>query len=206
MAVARDLELSRTTSSALSAMAPCRPGMAYEAMNNAGAMDSALSSFSTTTICRSRRPSVRCRLILPAVSSPAYRSLRKAGVNFAEQLPKYLRASVEPISRSLRAVSGPRHAVRGTRHSSMSGPIDGHHLRPSFASAARMCATPQWTVPRSCRHSEGQGLRAGGSIGRQIPWRGEFDVATGTQAKGIVRSSLHTPGFRREPRQGGAQG
>ena len=63
MAVARDLQGKSNNVIAVIGDGAMSAGMAYEAMNNAGARNERLSSFSTTTTCRSRRRSVRCRPI-----------------------------------------------------------------------------------------------------------------------------------------------
>ena len=71
MAVARDLDGRDNNVIAVIGDGAMSAGMAYEAMNNAGARWSrGSSSSSTTTTCRSRRRSARCRPISRA-SPPA---------------------------------------------------------------------------------------------------------------------------------------
>jgi 1-deoxy-D-xylulose-5-phosphate synthase len=69
MAVARDLDGKSNNVIAVIGDGAMSAGMAYEAMNNAGASHRGSSSSSTTTTCRSRRRWAPCRPISRA-SSP----------------------------------------------------------------------------------------------------------------------------------------
>jgi 1-deoxy-D-xylulose-5-phosphate synthase len=103
-------------------------GMAYEAMNNAGHLGtSGCSSSSTTTRCRSRRRSARCRPIFRGSYAGAPFQDLKAGQGRGQLLP-------EPLARGRAAGQGLlKHiTVGGTLFEELGfsyvGPIDGHDL------------------------------------------------------------------------------
>ncbi len=146
-------------------------GMAYEAMNNAGAH----------RFPADRHPQRQRHVDCPAdrrdvalsgapASSGTYLRLRDIGKQLAKRLPKFLEQRAA-AGRGVRPhLWSRRHAVRGTglllcrpdRRPRSDAPAAGAQER------ARHQAGPD---PGARRHQEGQGLRARRELGRQVPRR-----------------------------------
>ena len=183
-------------------------GMAYEAMNNAGALQLAADRHPQRQRHVDRAAGRRACRPISRASSPAAPIARCA--TSASSSPSSCRKFLE-TARGRDGGIRPRlrhrrHAVRGARLLSMS---------------ARSTATISTTCCRCCSNvrdakngpilvhvvtQEGQGLRAGRGLRRQVSRRRQ--VRRRHRRAGEVeveRADLHQ-GLRREPDQGGAQG
>ena len=135
-------------------------GMAYEAMNNAGAMDSRLIVILNDNNMSIAPPvGALSAYLARLVSGRPYRSLRHIVHQLAKKLPKFLEQRARAMEEYARGL-----VTGGTLFEEMGffyvGPIDGHnldHLLPVLQERARRQGRPD---PRPRRDAEGQGLRA----------------------------------------------
>ena len=181
-------------------------GMAYEAMNNAGAMDSRLIVVLNDNDMSIAPPVGALSAYLSRLlSGKTYRGLRESGKQIARKMP---RAIFEHARRAEELARG--FFTGGTLFEQLGfyyvGPIDGHNLGPPSAGPREREDVRARPDPGACRHAQGQGLRPGGSgagqaARRQRLRRRERDAV---QAEG-GRARLHQ-GVRGEPRQRGAHG
>ena len=172
MAVARDLDNKNNNVIAVIGDGAMSAGMAYEAMNNAGAMNSRLIVVLNDNDMSIAPPvGALSAYLARRVSGRGYHRLRKIIRQIAKRMPSKMlekRAmAMEEYARGL--VTG------GTLFDELGffyvGPIDGHnidHLLPVLQERARH---EERADPGSRRDAEGQGLRAGRKVRRQISWR-----------------------------------
>ena len=108
-------------------------GMAYEAMNNAGAMERGagrlLVILNDNEMSISPPTGAMSAYLTRLMSSRKFLSLRELGFKLAKRPPRPRRAHRQ-ARRGIRPRHDRRrrHAVRGARASTTSGPIDGHNL------------------------------------------------------------------------------
>ena len=164
MAVARDLAGEKHNVIAVIGDGAMSAGMAYEAMNNAGAMNSRLIVILNDNEMSIAPPvGAMSAYLARLISGRTYTSLREIGKQLAKRLPKFVEEKALRVEEYARGfVTG------GTLFEELGfyyvGPIDGHnldHLRAGAAERARRRERPD---PRSCRDAEGQGLRARRSL------------------------------------------
>ena len=206
MAVARDLAGKTHNVVAVIGDGAMSAGMAYEAMNNAGAMNSRLIVVLNDNDMSIAPPvGAMSAYLARLLSGRTYRSLREIGKHVAQKFPKFVEERAQRVEEYARGfLSG------GTLFEELGfyyvGPIDGHnidHLLPVLKNV-RDCG--RGTDPRPCRHAEGQGLRAGGKLRRQVSWRRQ--VRRRHRPAGEIQiecAGLHQ-GVRAEPDQGGEEG
>ena len=174
MAVARDLAGKKNNVIAVIGDGAMSAGMAYEAMNNAGAMRLAADRH----LERQRhvdRAAGRRHVGLSGAAdlrqdlSQAARHRQAARPSPAEIL-RGARTRAPRSSRAAMVTGGTLFEELGFYYV---GPIDGHnldHLLPVLRNVRDAEDRPD---PGARGHAEGQGLRAGGKLGRQISWRGQ---------------------------------
>ena len=195
MAVARDLRGEPHNVVCVIGDGAMSAGMAYEAMNNAGAMNSRL-----IVILNDNNMSIAPPVgALPAylarlVSGHAYRSLREGIKQLAKPLPKFLEQralAIEEYARGL--VTG------GTLFEELGfyyvGPIDGHnldHLLPVLKNVRDAKTGP---ILVHVVTEKGHGYAPAEASDDKYHGVVKFDVATGKQAKAKSNAPSYTKVF-----------
>ena len=116
MAVARDLEGKKNNVIAVIGDGAMSAGMAYEAMNNAGAMNSRLIVILNDNDMSIAPPvGAMSAYLARLISGKTYRSLREIGKQLAAHLPKFFEEARDPRRGICARHDDRRHAVRGAR-------------------------------------------------------------------------------------------
>ena len=183
MAVARDLSGGKNNVIAVIGDGALSAGMAYEAMNNAGAMNSRLIVILNDNDMSIAPPvGAMAGYLARLFSGRTYRSLREIGKQLATKLPKALEIG------ALRAEEFARGMVTGgTLFEELGfyyvGPIDGHNLDQLAARPEERARQQDRADHRSLPDAEGQRLRPAEQSADKYHGVVKFDVATGVQAK-----------------------
>ncbi len=184
MAVARDLSGGKNNIIAVIGDGSMSAGMAYEAMNNAGAMNSRLIVILNDNDMSIAPPVGAMSAYLSRLySGKTYRSLREAAKQINKHLPKVLanRANrVEEYSRGFMMDGGTLFEELGFYYV---GPIDGHnldHLLPVLKNVRDMETGP---ILVHVVTQKGKGYGPAEASADKYHAVVKFDVATGTQAK-----------------------
>jgi 1-deoxy-D-xylulose-5-phosphate synthase len=183
MAVARDLDGRTNNVIAVIGDGAMSAGMAYEAMNNAGAMDSRLIVVLNDNDMSIAPPvGAMSAYLARLMSGRTYMSLREIGKQFADRLPKGLKEQAQRAEEYARGfVTG------GTLFEELGfyyvGPIDGHnlsHLLPVLRNVRDSGAGP---VLVHVVTQKGKGYKPAEASADKYHGVVKFDVATGAQAK-----------------------
>src|SRR6186713_1265741 len=184
MAVARDLSGGKNNIIAVIGDGSMSAGMAYEAMNNAGAMNSRLIVILNDNDMSIAPPVGAMSAYLSRLySGKTYRSLREAAKQINKRLPKILanRANrVEEYSRGFMMDGGTLFEELGFYYV---GPIDGHnldHLLPVLKNVRDMETGP---ILVHVVTQKGKGYGPADASADKYHAVVKFDVATGAQAK-----------------------
>src|SRR5687768_4925225 len=184
MAVARDLSGGKNNIIAVIGDGAMSAGMAYEAMNNAGAMNSRLIVILNDNDMSIAPPVGAMSAYLSRLySGKTYRSLREAAKQLGKHLPKVLadRANrAEEYSRGFMVGGGTLFEELGFYYV---GPIDGHnldHLLPVLQNVRDMETGP---VLIHVVTQKGKGYGPAEASADKYHAVVKFDVATGAQAK-----------------------
>ncbi len=184
MAVARDLSGGKNNVIAVIGDGAMSAGMAYEAMNNAGAMNSRLIVILNDNDMSIAPPVGAMSAYLSRLySGKTYRTLREAAKQLGTHLPKIIsnRASrVEEYSRGFMMDGGTLFEELGFYYV---GPIDGHnldHLLPVLKNVRDMETGP---ILVHVVTQKGKGYGPAEASADKYHAVVKFDVATGAQAK-----------------------
>ena len=195
MAVARDLEGKKNNVIAVIGDGAMSAGMAYEAMNNAGAMNSRLIVILNDNDMSIAPPvGAMSAYLARLLSGKAYRSLREIGKQLAAHLPKFFE------KRALRAEEYARGMMTGgTLFEELGfyyvGPIDGHnfdHLLPVLKNVRDAEAGP---ILVHVVTQKGKGYGPAEISADKYHGVVKFDVATGAQAKSKSNAPVYTKVF-----------
>ena len=196
MAVARDLENKTNNVISVIGDGAMSAGMAYEAMNNAGSMDSRLIVILNDNDM-SIAPAVGAlsAYLSRLISSKGYRSLRKVAKQMAHHFPK----SFEQAAR--RAEEYARGFVTGgTLFEEMGfyyiGPIDGHnieHLLPVLRNVRD--SKQSGPVLVHVVTQKGKGFKSDRGAGEKYHSVSKYDLITRTQAKPQPKAPSFTSVF-----------
>src|SRR5471032_254691 len=183
-AVARDLKGESNNVIAVIGDGAMSAGMAYEAMNNAGAMNSRLIVILNDNEMSIAPPVGAMSAYLSRLySGKTYRTLREAAKQINKRLPKIIanRANrVEEYSRGFMMDGGTLFEELGFYYV---GPIDGHnldHLLPVLKNVRDMETGP---ILVHVVTQKGKGYGPAEAAADKYHAVVKFDVATGTQAK-----------------------
>jgi 1-deoxy-D-xylulose-5-phosphate synthase len=183
MAVARDLSGKKNNVIAVIGDGAMTAGMAYEAMNNAGAMESRLIVILNDNDMSIAPPvGAMAGYLARLFSGHTYRSLREVGKQLATKLPKALEIGAmraEEFSRGM--ITG------GTMFEELGfyyvGPIDGHNMDQLLPVLKNVRDSQTGPIIVHCRTQKGKGYGPAEQSADKYHGVVKFDVATGVQAK-----------------------
>ena len=195
MAVARDLAGEERNIVAVIGDGAMSAGMAYEAMNNAGAMDSRLIVILNDNEMSIAPPvGAMSAYLSRLISGNTYRSLREIGKQVAKRLPKFVEKGAQRAEEYARGfLSG------GTLFEELGfyyvGPIDGHnldHLLPVLKNVRDSKVGPTLIHVVT---EKGKGYTPAEAASDKYHGVVKFDVATGKQAKAQANAPSYTKVF-----------
>jgi 1-deoxy-D-xylulose-5-phosphate synthase len=170
-------------------------GMAYEAMNNAGAMDSRLIVILNDNEMSIAPPVGAMSAYLSRIlSGPTYRSLREMGKQVAKRLPKFMEKGAQRAEEYARGLlSG------GTLFEELGfyyvGPIDGHNLDHLLPILKNVRDSEQGPILVHVVTQKGKGYKHAEASADKYHGVVKFDVATGKQAKSQANAPSYTKVF-----------
>jgi 1-deoxy-D-xylulose-5-phosphate synthase len=195
MAVARDLDGKPHNVVCVIGDGAMSAGMAYEAMNNAGAMHSRLIVILNDNDMSIAPPTGAMSAYLARlVSGRAYRSLREIGKQLTRRLPKFFYEKAERAEEYARGfwTGGTLFEELGFYYV---GPIDGHnldHLLPVLKNVRDAGAGP---ILVHVFTQKGKGYGPAENSADKYHGVVSFDVVTGTQAKPKANAPSYTKVF-----------
>ena len=195
MAVARDLKNEQRNIIAVIGDGSMSAGMAYEAMNNAGAMNSRLIVILNDNDMSISPPvGAMSGYFSRLISSQTYRSLRDIGKQLARRLPKSLEIKAERLDQFTRGfwTGGSLFEELGF---SYVGPIDGHnfdHLLPVLRNVRDARNGP---ILVHVVTKKGKGYPPAEASSDKYHAVAKFDVATGEQSKAKAKAPSFTRVF-----------
>lgn len=195
MAVARDLSGGNNNVVAVIGDGAMSAGMAYEAMNNAGSMDSRLIIILNDNDMSIAPPvGAMSAYFARLLSGGAYRSMRHLAKQLAKLLPKRLEESARRAEEFARGM-----ATGGTLFEELGlyyvGPIDGHnfdHLLPVLKNVRDARDGP---ILVHVVTQKGKGYAPAEASADKYHGVSKFDVVTGTQAKAKANAPSYTKVF-----------
>ena len=197
MAVARDLAGGNNHVVAVIGDSSMSAGMAYEALNNAGALDSRLIVILNDNDMSIAPPTGAMSAYLARlVSGGAYRSIRDAAKQLASHLPRFIydkARKAEEFSRSF--ITG------GTMFEELGfyyvGPIDGHNLDHLLPVLMNVRDKDDGPVLVHVVTQKGKGFAPAEEAADKCHAVSKFDVATGAQIKPKANAPSYTNVFAR---------
>ena len=195
MAVARDLSGGKNNVIAVIGDGAMSAGMAYEAMNNAGALDARLIVILNDNDMSIAPPAGAMSAYLARlVSGKTYRSLRETAKQLAKRLPKFLE---EKARRSEEFARG--FWTGGTLFEELGfyyvGPIDGHNLEHLLPVLKNVRDTIDGPVLIHVVTQKGKGYGPAEASPDKYHGVNKFDVITGAQAKAPANAPSYTKVF-----------
>ena len=195
MAVARDLSGGNNNVVAVIGDGAMSAGMAYEAMNNAGSMDSRLIIILNDNDMSIAPPvGAMSAYLARLLSGGAYRSMRHLGKQLAKLLPRRLEESARRAEEFARGM-----AMGGTLFEELGlyyvGPIDGHnfdHLLPVLKNVRDARDGP---ILVHVVTQKGKGYAPAEASADKYHGVSKFDVVTGAQAKAKANAPSYTKVF-----------
>ncbi|MGD9923631.1 MAG: 1-deoxy-D-xylulose-5-phosphate synthase, partial [Pseudorhodoplanes sp.] len=195
MAVARDLKKESRNVIAVIGDGAMSAGMAYEAMNNAGAMNSRLIVILNDNDMSIAPPvGAMSAYLARLLSGKTYRGLREIGKQLAHRLPKFFE------ERALRAEEYARGMVTGgTMFEELGfyyvGPIDGHNLDHLLPVLKNVRDAESGPILVHVVTQKGKGYGPAEVSADKYHGVTKFDVATGAQSKSKAAAPAYTKVF-----------
>ncbi len=196
MAVARDLEGRKNHVIAVIGDGAMSAGMAYEALNNAGSMDSRLIVVLNDNDMSIAPPvGAMSAYLSRLISSKSYRSLRHLGKEMAKNFPRRFEMAARRAEEFARGL-----VTGGTLFEEMGffyvGPIDGHnldHLLPVLRNVRD--ASSEGPVLVHVVTRKGHGYPPAEKAADKYHGVVKFDVVTGAQVKAASNAPSYTKVF-----------
>jgi len=194
MAVARDLKGGDNNVIAVIGDGAMSAGMAYEAMNNAGSMDSRLIIILNDNDMSIAPPvGAMSAYLARRLSGGTYRSMRHLGKQLAKLLPKRLEESARRAEEYARGM-----AMGGTLFEELGlyyvGPIDGHNL-DHLLPVLKNVRDAEGPVLIHVVTQKGKGYAPAEAAEDKYHGVSKFDVVTGAQAKTKANAPSYTKVF-----------
>jgi 1-deoxy-D-xylulose-5-phosphate synthase len=195
MAVARDLQSGRNNVIAVIGDGAMSAGMAYEAMNNAGALDARLIVILNDNDMSIAPPTGAMSAYLARLASGrAYLGLR----DFGKKLTSYLGKRVDSaITRAVEHARG--YVTGGTLFEELGfyhiGPIDGHNLEHLIPVLKNVRDHGDGPVLIHIVTQKGKGYAPAEAASDKYHGVNKFDVITGAQAKPAANAPAYTRVF-----------
>ena len=195
MAVARDLDGRRNNVIAVIGDGALSAGMAYEAMNNAGALDARLIVILNDNDMSIAQPAGAMSGYLARLASGrAYQGLR----DFGKKLTSYLGTRVDrAITRAVEHARG--YVTGGTLFEEMGfyhiGPVDGHDLEHLVPILRNVRDNGDGPVLIHVVTQKGKGYAPAEAAADKYHGVNKFDVITGAQAKAPANAPAYTRVF-----------
>ncbi len=195
MAVARDLSGQKNNVVCVIGDGAISAGMAYEAMNNAGAMNRRLIVILNDNEMSIAPPvGAMSNYLSRLLSSPTFMSLRDIGKQFAERLPKFIKdkaALAEELARGF--VTG------GTLFEELGfyyvGIVDGHDLNQLVPVLENVRDADNGPILVHVRTQKGKGYAPAEASQDKYHGVVKFDVVTGKQHKAASNAPSYTKVF-----------
>jgi 1-deoxy-D-xylulose-5-phosphate synthase len=195
MAVARDLAGKDNNVIAVIGDGAMTAGMAYEAMNNAGAMDSRLIVILNDNDMSIAPPvGALSGYLARLISGRTYMSLRDIGLQLAHKMPKGLEKKAQRVEEYARGF-----LTGGTMFEELGfyyvGPIDGHNLDHLIPVLKNVRDAKQGPILVHCVTQKGKGYEPAEKSADKYHGVVKFDVVTGVQAKAKSNAPQYTKVF-----------
>jgi 1-deoxy-D-xylulose-5-phosphate synthase len=194
MAVGRDQKGENNNVVAVIGDGAMSAGMAYEAMNNAGAMDSRLIVILNDNDMSIAPPVGAMSAYLSRLwSGRAYRSLRDIGKQLGKHLPKLIKeraALAEEYARGMMMGGGTLFEDLGFYYV---GPIDGHNIDHLLPVLKNVRDTKTGPILVHVVTQKGKGYAPAEQSADKYHGVVKFDIATGAQAK----SKSNAPAYQK---------
>ncbi|EFG37402.1 1-deoxy-D-xylulose-5-phosphate synthase [Brucella sp. NVSL 07-0026] len=195
MAVASELSGEKRNVIAVIGDGSMSAGMAYEAMNNAGALDARLIVILNDNDMSIAPPTGAMSAYLARlVSGRTYRSVREAAKQVAQKLPKFLQDKARKSEEYARAFF-----TGGTLFEELGfyyvGPIDGHNLDHLLPVLKNVRDTQKGPVLIHVVTQKGKGYAPAEAAADKYHGVNKFDVITGKQAKPPANAPSYTKIF-----------
>ncbi len=195
MAVARDLKGESNNVIAVIGDGAMSAGMAYEAMNNAGAMDSRLIVILNDNDMSIAPPvGAMSAYLSRLLSGKTYMRLRDIGKQLAHRFPKFIEEKAERAEKFAR-----EFWTGGTLFEELGfyyvGPIDGHNLDHLLPVLRNVRDSQKGPVLVHVVTQKGKGYAPAETSADKYHGVVKFDVATGTQAKSKSNAPAYTRVF-----------
>ncbi|MFN3688603.1 1-deoxy-D-xylulose-5-phosphate synthase N-terminal domain-containing protein, partial [Salinarimonas sp.] len=195
MAVARDLDGGKNNVVAVIGDGAMSAGMAYEAMNNAGAMHSRLIVVLNDNDMSIAPPvGAMSAYLARLVSGKTYRSLRETAKQLTKRLPKSLSEKAARAEEYARAfwTGGTMFEELGFYYV---GPIDGHNLDHLLPVLRNVRDTEGGPILVHVITQKGKGYAPAEASSDKYHGVVTFDVVTGAQAKPKANAPAYTKVF-----------
>jgi len=195
MAVARDFKGEKNNVIAVIGDGAMSAGMAYEAMNNAGAMNSRLIVILNDNDMSIAPPvGAMSAYLARLISGKTYRSLREIGKQLAAKLPKFFQERAERAEVFARGfwTGGTLFEELGFYYV---GPIDGHNLDHLLPVLKNVRDAQNGPVLIHVVTQKGKGYAPAESSADKYHGVVKFDIATGAQAKAKSNAPSYTKVF-----------